>query len=684
MLSLLAVCLGLLAADDASSPPDSADRAAYEAAQAKAGHDAKAHVRLALWCEAHGLDAERMKHLAMAVLYEPSNGLARGLMGLVAYQGKWERPDVVGREIQEDPANHDLIREYLERRSHTARKPDAQARLAAWCEQKGLKEQSIAHYLEAVRLDPSREATWRHLGYRKQSDRWVKPDELAAERLESERQRHADKLWEPKLKRLREALEGRDATRRTKAEAAIAEVTDPRAVSMIWAVFVRGSERSQLAAVQMLGQIDGPAASNALAALAVFNVSAEVRSRAIETLVRRDARDVIGRLINLVRKPFKYDVRRPGGPGTTGELFVEGERFNLQRFYQNAPIDPSRIPARIFAPSVPFDPYSVQNQMLVSAAFGGMSITPTGPAPNAAQFAHALSANPQNAAALLKNGKNGASTPPGAAFNPASNLVYDTLAAAAYRDMQIASAYQTIEQNSQNLQQRLALDIQTVETTNSQIGDLNGRVLPVLRMISGQDLGAEPEKWKTWWTDQLGYVYQSNIPETKPTLTDAVTTFTVGTSHTACFAAGTLVSTLDGPRAIESIQVGDRVLAQDTTTGSLAFQPVVAVHLNRPSPTFRIAIDGESIVATGIHRFWKAGKGWAMARDLKPGDVLRVIGGVATVKSIEPETAQPVYNLDVAESRDFFVGSKGLLVHDFSFVQPVMSPFDLPSLVIGH
>jgi hypothetical protein len=656
-------------------------------AKGQAGHDPRAHVRLALWCEEHAMPAERMKHLAMAVLHDPSNPLARGLMGLVAYQGKWERPDAVEREIQNDPAYRVLIREYLERRSSTARKPDAQARLAAWCEQKGLKEQSIAHYSEAVRLDPSREATWRHLGYKKHGDRWVKPEELSAERSEAERQRHADKLWEPKLKRLREALEARDATRRARAEAAITEVTDPRAVSMIWAVFVRGNERSRLAAVQMLGQIDGPAASNALASLAVFNDSAQVRGRAIETLIRRDPRDVIGRLINLVRKPFKYDVRRPGGPGTTGELFVEGERFNIQRFYNNAPIDPGRIPARIFAPSVPFDPYSVQNQILVSRAFVGMTMASINPTPNAAQPGHALAANPQHAAATSKNGQSGAFSPPSGAFNPASNLVYDTLTAAANRDMQIASAYQAIERSSQELQQSLALDIQTVETTNSQIGDLNGRVLPVLKTISGQDFGAEPEKWRTWWTDQLGYVYQSNVPEIKPTLTDTVTAtspFTMGTSHSACFAAGTPVSTLDGPRAIESIRVGDRVLAQDTTTGSLAFQPVVAVHLNRPTPTFRILIDGETIVATGIHRFWKAGKGWTMARDLKPDDVIRVIGGVATVKSIEPDASQPVYNLDVAECRDFFVGTRGILVHDFSFVQPVMSPFDRPSVVIGH
>ena len=116
------------------------------------------------------------------------------------------------------------------------------------------------------------------------------------------------------------------------------------------------------------------------------------------------------------------------------------------------------------------------------------------------------------------------------------------------RDMQIASRYQEIAQESRSVQQRLALDIQTVETINTQISDLNDRVLPVLKLITGQDLDAEPEKWKTWWTDQLGYVYQSNIPETKPTLTDIVSPFTLGTNHTACFAAGTAVSTLDGPR----------------------------------------------------------------------------------------------------------------------------------------
>jgi hypothetical protein len=651
------------------------DRAAYETAQKAAGQDARAHVRLALWCEAHGMSAERLKHLALAVLYDPSNVLARGLMGLVAYRDQWGSPAEVGQQIQTDPAYRDLIHEYLERRVQAALKPDAQARLAAWCEEKGLKEQAIAHYTEVLRLDPSHAVARRHLGYQKQGNRWIKPAEEAAQRLESEQQKRADKVWRPKLERLRAGLESKSDARRAKAERTLSEITDPRAVPMIWAVFIRGSQRAQLAAVQVLGQIDGPAASNALAALAIFNPSAEVRRRAIETLVHRDPRDVIGRLIALVRKPFKYEVRRPGGPGMLGELFVEGQQFDVRRLYVDPPFDTGAMRPRIFAPSVPFDPYSALNLTLAMAAAGRMAMTPLpGPSPEATQAAvRAMATQPQNAPAILKNMAGSAH----GTANPTTNtLNYNLATAAALRDLQNAAIYQAIAQTSANLRQRLDLDIQMVESTNDQITQVNAGVLPVLKLISGQDLGADPEKWKTWWTDQLGYAYQSPQPETKPTFTDVVSVPPIIPPHSSCFAAGTLVHTVDGFRPIESIQVGDRVLSQNSSTGLLEFQPVVAVVHNRPGPTLKVTVDGESITVTGIHRFWKAGQGWTMARELKPGDRLRMIGGVAEVCAVEAERVQPVFNLDVAENRDFFVGSQGMLVHDNSFVQPVSAPFD--------
>ena len=65
-----------------------------------------------------------------------------------------------------------------------------------------------------------------------------------------------------------------------------------------------------------------------------------------------------------------------------------------------------------------------------------------------------------------------------------------------------------------------------------------------------------------------------------------------------------------------------------------------------------------------------------MARDLKPGDVVRALGGVATVSSVEPAGVEPVFNLKVLQAESFFVGATGLLVHDNSEVQPVARPFD--------
>jgi len=90
----------------------------------------------------------------------------------------------------------------------------------------------------------------------------------------------------------------------------------------------------------------------------------------------------------------------------------------------------------------------------------------------------------------------------------------------------------------------------------------------------------------------------------------------------------------------------------------------------------RIKLGDDSVVATGIHRFWKAGVGWVMARDLKPGDRLRTVDGTATVASVATETVAPVFNLEVDGGQSFFVGNRGLLAHDNSLVLPVTAPFD--------
>jgi tetratricopeptide (TPR) repeat protein len=640
---IAAILLGWAMMGQAQTPAPAAppDLEVYKTAKSKLGHDASAHVQLALWCEARGLTSERIEQLAVAVMRDPHNAVARGLLGLVSYQGKWQPALDVEKQVQKDPAYQNLIHEYLDRRARTAERADAQLKLAAWCSEKGLKEQARAHYSAVVRLDPAREIAWRHLGYKKSGNRWVRPEEAAAERLAAEQQKHADLRWKPRLEKMHDGLLSTNATRRQKAEQGLAEVRDPRAVPMVWKVFATGGERSQLAAVNVLGQIDGAPASSFLAMLSVFSRFENVRRLAITSLASRDPRDVVGQLINLVRRPFKYTVRPGNGPGSTGELFVDGERFDLRRLYQFPTID---------VRTVPFSAPNADLMQAILAYNGTLTRLPNG---RTAVVAHSDAEVAQQRQAIME-----------------------------------LAMLETLRRDAA-VQQTLNNDIQTIETANGQINQLNGRVLPILATLTGQDLGAEPQSWQKWWNDQLGYAYQSSQPTSKPTYTETVTAPNIqlpvavpGRVHTACFAAGTLVHTIDGPRAIESIRVGDRVLSQNATSGLLAFEPVVATHLNDPSPTLRIAIDGETIVATGIHRFWRAGKGWVMARELKAGDRLRMIGGVVEIASIETDKTQSVHNLDVAENRDFFVGTKGLLVHDFSFVQPVPEPFDrLPDLL---
>jgi tetratricopeptide (TPR) repeat protein len=613
----------------------------YEAARSAAGGDADAHVRLALWCEAHGMPAERERELEVAIKLDPSNACAQGLLGLVAHEGKWDRPADVGRQMRDDPWRQSIVKEYLGRRARTPDKAEAQMKLATWCEESGLKEEAIAHFSAVIRLDPSREAAWKRLGFKRHGSQWFKPEEAAAAKQEVAQQKSAERHWKPRLEKLRDGLWSKDGSRRARAEQAVIEVTDPRAVPLIWGIFVRGSERHQVAAVQMLGQIDGPSASSGLAVLAVFSPSGEVRRRAIETLSRRDPRDVVGRLIGVIRQPYKYQVRHVNGPGLPGELFVEGERFNILRFYQNQTVTPALDQGRIFTPDVPFDPYSFRNITMatmtgMSADAGGKEITVYGKpgysvtvpfslsTPLAAEAGRAIAANPQAAVAVMEQlagvpanqsahagvglaasasqpgiSKNGGLTtgsmgtsvalPQGAA---ALGVLIPGESEAAQRDILIARQLEMIREANQDLEQRLAMDVHFLDVTNERINLYNDRALPVLRAITGQNLGVAPEKWKSWWTDQLGYVYQSEIPETKPTYTEMIAEASLFPAyvHAACFAAGTPVATIDGPRPIESIRVGDLVLSQGPSSGRLTFQPVLAAHRNPPSPTLCIKV----------------------------------------------------------------------------------------------
>ena len=215
--------------------------------------------------------------------------------------------------------------------------------------------------------------------------------------------------------------------------------------------------------------------------------------------------------------------------------------------------------------------------------------------------------------------------------------------------MRTAALFAEANIKAQAVQQRMTDDINQVETMNAQAEADDAQIIPLLQVAADapEDLKDDEEGWKGWWNDKLGYSYQS--PPQVTIVQDVSPPQLPAPRLTTCFAAGTAVQTLDGPRPIESIQVGDQVLSQDAVTGALSFQPVVFLHHNPPGKTLRISFSGsDSVVCSVYHRFWRPNVGWAMARELKPGDVLRTLGGLVRVAGVEPDATQPLYNLDVA------------------------------------
>ncbi len=671
-------------------PPDA--REAYREARERAGRSPDEQVRLALWCEAHGLPAERLKHLALAVLADPTHPAARALLGLVARDGRWQRPEAVAEASRADAARVALLAEYDGKRLRAPYTADGQMALGLWADERGLKEQARAHLTAAVRLDPSREAAWKRLGYRKHEGRWMTAAQQAAERAELEAQTAADHHWKETLTRLKAELD--QPSTRDEAEAALGAIADPRAVPSIVKMFATERPADQARAVRLLGRVEGPAASRSLAALAVSSKSAEVRRSAIETLKPRDPRDFVRLWIGRIRQPIRYEVKPVGGPGSTGELFVEGRKADVRRTYT--------------PPALPDLP----------SLAGGTWSTDANGLPVVTVNAGRLASPPASGRSIADEWNRGQPQDPGlvqaaaapARQDPAADPAPDPSALALDRQVDAMIAGRNARGQSLRIpigemvsearisatvaQEQLAGDIASLDRTNVRIHRSNRPLLNALKSVTGGDFGEDPAAWNRWWTGREGYAVTEDPKSTKPVIVEDVPISYVPTAapvvindpvspsarHHACFAAGTTVRTIEGDRAIESIRIGDLVLVQDTRGGSLSYQPIVAVFHNPPNATFRVALGGgEAVTATGIHRFWKAGHGWAMARDLKAGDVLRTLGGVATVERVEPARVQPVFNLEVAEGRSYFVGKLGALVHDNSPVEAVPHPFDAPT-----
>ena len=143
-----------------------------------------------------------------------------------------------------------------------------------------------------------------------------------------------------------------------------------------------------------------------------------------------------------------------------------------------------------------------------------------------------------------------------------------------------------------------------------------------------------------------------------------------------CFTGETLVATDEGLIAIEDIEVGDYVLAEDTVTGEQEYKEVLDVFVSQTNKLVHVTTADKNsetntettITTTDNHPFYVEDKGWVPAIELEAGDELRTANGeIETVSKVEVEyldEAVLIYNLAVEGYHTYFVSDESVLVHN--------------------
>jgi hypothetical protein len=458
MTVLVLLCSLVLGPGDEVPVVSAETRQAYEAKRAEAGRDAEANVKLAEWCGDHGLTAERAKHLRIAILVDPKNERARELLGL---------PPAGAKEAAKEAATAEALAEYNDLRERAPQTADGNAALALWCEAHGLGAEAKVHWSEVTRLAPKRADGWTHLGFVKYNGRWMKAELVR----EIEAQRIANKEWTGRLRLMHMNIH--DPPHRDEAEQELNAIRDPRAVPAIYAEFGGGRSDEQAMAVRILGHIHSRASSQALAALAVFGRTPQVRMRAVRALQKRDPVDYVGGMLSLLTDPIRYKVTPVGPDGTPGTLVVEGEKFDVKRVYAppQLPVTPAQPGEFVAVDPGPGNPDPMPNPWPTDVM-----------GPIAGRLGQAGLPDDHALAALSP-----LHAPP-------------PMTPTAFANRQAAAGFEA----------RLEGDVRLLETINAGRIAMAHYVLSLAREATGQkELDDDPRTWRNWLTKQAG----RSVPE---------------------------------------------------------------------------------------------------------------------------------------------------------------------------
>ncbi|WP_460889316.1 polymorphic toxin-type HINT domain-containing protein [Promicromonospora xylanilytica] len=138
-----------------------------------------------------------------------------------------------------------------------------------------------------------------------------------------------------------------------------------------------------------------------------------------------------------------------------------------------------------------------------------------------------------------------------------------------------------------------------------------------------------------------------------------------------CLLRGRHLLTADGTKPIEDIRVGDKVWTRNLVTWLDELQLVAETFVHQTLALYHLTINGATVSTTAEYPFMVEGRGWQMAGNLRPGDVLITPDGATILDAIAVEERdladiENVYNLHVENNHNYYVhaGDTPILVHN--------------------
>jgi hypothetical protein len=586
--------------------------------------DAKRLVAEALQAELEGDAARRAELLVEAIGAAPEYAPARWQSGQVRFGDEWLPVDQAQQLAVADPKRA----EYLRLQTAGGDTVRDQLVLARWCRQNRLDDEARFHWASVLAHDPDNDDAQRALGMRWFHGRLMTFAEIDLAKERAREFRAAAKEFAPQVARWERLLSAGDLNSRDLALGEIRALRDPSAIPALEDVTLDSClatnaefERTMqigLALVEALDQMPGQRATNALVRHSIAAQVRSVREAAIAALKQRPPHDYVPMLLAALSMPIESSFRVATD--------ADGSVHYWCSLYREGPDADWSFEAR-------------RSAMQIDLA-GSLDLTIDD---------------------RVRQEKRVVRIPAGT--NPA--ITAEMAAVAAQNQRRFGAQAVTAEQR--------------VAAMNRAIEDANRPIYPVLVATTGQEaIGENPRAWWDWWNDYNEYssdgakpVYERRTEESthryyRPPREGlyVIEPPPPPPRRYSCFAAGTPVWTNIGERAIETLEIGDLVLAQDVDTGELAYKPIIGRTVRPPSEFLKLSIDGEELLTTLGHPLWVDGVGWRMAKKLADGAILHGVNGPVRVDSIDPSDEAEAYNLIVADFNTYFVGKTGILVHD--------------------